>query len=201
MNEREIDEFINLFKKQRESKRSKKPSNRNENSIPEESKKNLLCMLTELRDVFRKKKASLYLQGMQEGNIEYFRMRELAVLYLLWGADGKKCRTLTEAGEELGLSRERIRQIEACAYRRLRTERNPSDIKLIDQNWGALNDIFFRAILRVKGLEHTDIVSGVADEYSAVEEDLDSVNDYEYPENMDDFALFDTESDPDDQGE
>jgi RNA polymerase primary sigma factor len=46
--------------------------------------------------------------------------RERRVLELRYGLDGDRDRTLSEIGDELGVTRERIRQIEAKALRKLR---------------------------------------------------------------------------------
>jgi RNA polymerase primary sigma factor len=46
--------------------------------------------------------------------------RERRVLELRYGLDGDADRTLSEIGDELGVTRERIRQIEAKALRKLR---------------------------------------------------------------------------------
>ena len=46
--------------------------------------------------------------------------RERRVLELRYGLDGSRDRTLSEIGDELGVTRERIRQIEAKALRKLR---------------------------------------------------------------------------------
>ncbi len=46
--------------------------------------------------------------------------RERKVIELRYGLDGKKPRTLEEVGEELGLTRERVRQLETQALEKLR---------------------------------------------------------------------------------
>jgi len=51
---------------------------------------------------------------------EYLTEREAAVLSLRFGLRDQRERTLGEVGQELGMSRERARQIEGEAMRKLR---------------------------------------------------------------------------------
>jgi RNA polymerase primary sigma factor len=55
-----------------------------------------------------------------ESAMEELRVRERLVLRLRFGLDGGNERTLSEVGEVLGVSRERIRQIEVGALKKLR---------------------------------------------------------------------------------
>jgi RNA polymerase primary sigma factor len=52
--------------------------------------------------------------------LETLKPREARVLRLRYGLDGRREHTLEEIGKKLGVTRERIRQIEAQALRRLR---------------------------------------------------------------------------------
>jgi RNA polymerase primary sigma factor len=54
--------------------------------------------------------------------LDHVRPREAEVLRLRFGLDGGSRRTLTEIGERLGITRERVRQIEGEALDRLRQE-------------------------------------------------------------------------------
>ena len=53
-----------------------------------------------------------------------FKKREREVLIKRFGLDGEAPKTLAELGEEMGVTRERIRQIEARALRRLRRRKS-----------------------------------------------------------------------------
>lgn len=55
--------------------------------------------------------------------------REARVLRLRFGLDNDKAYTLEEVGEKFGLTRERIRQIEGKALRRLRHPRRARQLK------------------------------------------------------------------------
>lgn len=55
--------------------------------------------------------------------LESLNQREADVLYLRYGLDGGDMRTLQEVAEELGVTRERVRQIESRALRKLRSPR------------------------------------------------------------------------------
>jgi RNA polymerase primary sigma factor len=48
--------------------------------------------------------------------------REMAIVQLRYGLDGKKPMTLEETGKALGLTRERVRQIQEVALKKLRTK-------------------------------------------------------------------------------
>ncbi|HEY63702.1 MAG TPA: sigma-70 family RNA polymerase sigma factor [Caldilineae bacterium] len=55
--------------------------------------------------------------------LESLNEREREVLYLRYGLDGGEMRTLQEVAEELGVTRERVRQIESRALRKMRSPR------------------------------------------------------------------------------
>jgi len=64
--------------------------------------------------------ARLVLKGQVEGVLETLTPRERRVVELRFGLEGDKLYTLSEIGAELGVTRERIRQIETKALRKLR---------------------------------------------------------------------------------
>jgi RNA polymerase primary sigma factor len=64
--------------------------------------------------------ARIVLKGQVEGVLETLTPRERRVVELRFGLEGDKLYTLSEIGAELGVTRERIRQIETKALRKLR---------------------------------------------------------------------------------
>jgi len=64
--------------------------------------------------------AKIVLRGQVEGVLETLTPRERRVVELRFGLEGDKLYTLSEIGAELGVTRERIRQIETKALRKLR---------------------------------------------------------------------------------
>jgi RNA polymerase primary sigma factor len=70
----------------------------------------------------------IVLRAQVEGVLETLTPRERRVVELRFGLDGDKLYTLSEIGAELGVTRERIRQIETKALRKLR---HPSRSKLL----------------------------------------------------------------------
>jgi RNA polymerase primary sigma factor len=64
--------------------------------------------------------ARMVLKGQVEGVLETLTPRERRVVELRFGLEGDKLFTLSEIGAELGVTRERIRQIETKALRKLR---------------------------------------------------------------------------------
>jgi RNA polymerase primary sigma factor len=62
----------------------------------------------------------ILLKGQIEGVLSTLTPRERRVVELRFGLDGDKLYTLSEIGVELGVTRERIRQIETKALRKLR---------------------------------------------------------------------------------
>ena len=64
--------------------------------------------------------ARIVLKGQVEDVLETLTPRERRVVELRFGLEGDKLYTLSEIGAELGVTRERIRQIETKALRKLR---------------------------------------------------------------------------------
>jgi RNA polymerase primary sigma factor len=64
--------------------------------------------------------SKLFLRGQVEGVLSTLSPRERRVVELRFGLDGDRLYTLSEIGAELGVTRERIRQIETKALRKLR---------------------------------------------------------------------------------
>jgi len=64
--------------------------------------------------------SKLFLRGQVDGVLSTLTPRERRVVELRFGLDGDRLYTLSEIGAELGVTRERIRQIETKALRKLR---------------------------------------------------------------------------------
>jgi DNA-directed RNA polymerase sigma subunit (sigma70/sigma32) len=74
-----------------------------------------------LRSIFKnyyKGSSKSWEDSIMEG-LETLPEHEKKILILRYGLNGKGLKTLASAGKELGISRERVRQLEAIAIRRL----------------------------------------------------------------------------------
>ena len=71
------------------------------------------------------------------GVLETLTPREQKVIRLRYGLDDAHPRTLEEVGREFSVTRERIRQIEAKALRKLR---HPSKLKRLRDDFGEYDD-------------------------------------------------------------
>ncbi len=64
--------------------------------------------------------SNMFLQEQLENVLDSLKDREKRILKLRFGLEDSRARTLEEVGKEFGVTRERIRQIEAKALRKLR---------------------------------------------------------------------------------
>lgn len=55
--------------------------------------------------------------------------REKQVMILRFGLENGRMKTLQEIGELMGVSRERVRQIESCAFRKLKSKRRTRNLQ------------------------------------------------------------------------
>ncbi|MCL5037927.1 MAG: sigma-70 family RNA polymerase sigma factor [Chloroflexi bacterium] len=76
--------------------------------------------------------SAILLKERMEGVLENLTPRERRVLQLRFGLEDGRSRTLEEVGREFGVTRERIRQIEAKALRKLR---NPNRTQWLKDYW------------------------------------------------------------------
>jgi RNA polymerase primary sigma factor len=78
--------------------------------------------------------SKLLLRGQVDGVLSTLTPRERRVVELRFGLDGDKLYTLSEIGAELGVTRERIRQIRERAFEKLR---DSPDVRALRGYWGA----------------------------------------------------------------
>src|SRR5829696_8072818 len=69
------------------------------------------------------------LKDSVHGLLETLTERERRVLVRRYGLDGGRCATLEEIGEEVGVTRERVRQIQSTALRKLRSRAIEADLE------------------------------------------------------------------------
>lgn len=61
--------------------------------------------------------------------LDSLNAREKQVIRWRFGLDDGRMKTLQEIGELMGVSRERIRQIESCAFRKLKNKRRTKHLQ------------------------------------------------------------------------
>lgn len=61
--------------------------------------------------------------------LDTLKPREKQVVRWRFGLDDGRMKTLQEIGEIMGVSRERIRQIELCAFRKLKNKRRTKSLQ------------------------------------------------------------------------
>jgi RNA polymerase sigma factor (sigma-70 family) len=61
--------------------------------------------------------------------LDSLTVREKTVVTGRYGLDDGRAKTLQEIGDMMGISRERVRQIELCAFRKLKSKKRLNIIK------------------------------------------------------------------------
>lgn len=61
--------------------------------------------------------------------LDSLNQRERQVVKSRFGLENERIKTLQEIGEMMGVSRERIRQIESCAFRKLKNKKRTKNLR------------------------------------------------------------------------
>lgn len=61
--------------------------------------------------------------------LDTLNLREKQVVRWRFGLEDGRMKTLQEIGELMGVSRERIRQIESCAFRKLKSKKRTKNLR------------------------------------------------------------------------